>query len=84
IKPNGPYLYHHVIHAMLLSGLKTEATEILKWYWGGMIERGATTFWEVFRPGTDRFSAYGNFLIDSYCHAWSATPAYLIRRYLKD
>jgi alpha-L-rhamnosidase len=84
IRPNGPYLYHHVIHAMLISGLKSEATEILKWYWGGMIDRGATTFWEVFSPGTDRFSAYGNFLIDSYCHAWSATPAYLIRRYLKD
>ncbi len=84
IKPNGPYLYHHVIHAMLTCGLKREAKNILKWYWGGMIERGATTFWEVFRPGTDRFSAYGNFLIDSYCHAWSATPAYLIRRYLKD
>ena len=27
-------------------------------------------------------SPYGSVAINSYCHAWSATPTYLIRKYL--
>ena len=41
-----------------------------------MIEKGADTFWEAFMPGDDKLSPYGDFRINSYCHAWSCGPSY--------
>jgi hypothetical protein len=45
-----------------------------------MVRKGADTFWEVYRPGDDRLSPYKSHLMNSYCHAWSCTPAYFLRR----
>ncbi|HEY3376533.1 MAG TPA: sugar hydrolase [Armatimonadota bacterium] len=81
VRPNGPYLYHHVMEALLSVGLVSEAQALLQEYWGGMLARGATTFWEVFNPADDRLSPYANHLVNSYCHAWSSTPSYLMRKY---
>ncbi len=80
--PAGPYLYHHVVHAMLLCGMHDEATKLMHDYWGAMVQRGATTFWEVFDPTNDHLSPYKNHLINSYCHAWSCTPTWFIRKWL--
>ena len=80
IPPAGPYLYHYVIEAMLACGLRDEAAALLESYWGGMLRAGATTFFEVYDPADDRLSPYRSPLINSYCHAWSCTPAYFIRR----
>ncbi len=77
-----PYLHHHYVVALLKSGLKDKAVSVLKSYWGGMVKDGADTFYEVFVPGDPDASPYGNKLINSYCHAWSSTPAYIIRTYL--
>lgn len=82
VKPNGPYLYHHVVDALFACGLADEAKQLLKDYWGGMIARGATTFWEVYDPADERLSPYGSPLFNSYCHAWSCTPAYFIRKHI--
>lgn len=81
IAPKGPYLYHHVVEALLIAGLPEEAGTILRDYWGGMVTRGASTFWEVFDPADDHLSPYNNYLINSYCHAWSSTPGYFLRKY---
>ncbi|MFZ5938982.1 MAG: glycoside hydrolase [Bacteroidota bacterium] len=81
IEPVAPYLYHFVIEAMISSGMDTEARKMLNEYWGGMLSRGADTFWEVFVPSDDFASPYGSFLVNSYCHAWSCTPVYFIRKY---
>lgn len=81
VRPAGPYLFHHIVEAMLQCGLTEDALTTLRSYWGGMIERGATTFWEVFDPGDDHLSPYGNHQVNSYCHAWSCTPAYFLRRH---
>ncbi|WP_100405383.1 alpha-L-rhamnosidase-related protein [Bacillus solitudinis] len=80
---NTPYMHHHFVEALLLVGAKDEAIWWLKNYWGGMISDGADTFWELYNPEDKSFSPYGNHLINSYCHAWSCTPSYLIRTYLK-
>jgi hypothetical protein len=80
VKPAGPYLYHHVIEAMQKCGLENEAFDLMESYWGGMISKGATTFWEVFDPCDDFVSPYGDYRINSYCHAWSCTPSYFIRK----
>lgn len=82
IKPNGPYLYHHVVEALFSCGLKDEAFGLLKEYWGGMLSNGATTFWEIYNPVDDCLSPYNNHLLNSYCHGWSCTPSYFIRKYL--
>lgn len=79
IRPVTPYLYHYVIEGLLAGGLQKEARSMLESYWGGMIEAGADTFWEVYDPAQPLRSPYGDIHINSYCHAWSCTPAYLLR-----
>lgn len=79
-KPVTPYLYHYVVEALQTAGLADEASRLLHSYWGGMIRKGADTFWEVYIPGDDHASPYKSHLMNSYCHAWSCTPAYLLRR----
>lgn len=78
-----PYMYHHITEALFIAGLKSEAVELLKSYWGGMIRMGADTFWEAFNPNEPNYSPYGSSMVNSYCHAWSCTPVYLIDQYLK-
>jgi hypothetical protein len=81
VKPAGPYIYHYALEAFLKCGLEAEALNLLKSYWGKMIDYGATTFWEVFDPDDHYLSPYGNHLLNSYCHSWSCTPTYFIRKY---
>lgn len=76
-----PYAYHHVIEALLHVGEKEKALELMRTYWGGMIELGADTFWEAFDPKDPNASPYGNTQVNSFCHAWSCTPAWLLREY---
>ena len=47
-----------------------------------MAQLGADTFWEVFVPENLDVSPYGDSIINSFCHAWSCTPSYFIRKYL--
>ena len=50
----------------------------VKKYWGGMLNQGATTFWEAYDPiqkGKDHYSFYNRPYGKSLCHAWSAGPA---------
>ena len=79
VRPGAPYLYHYVAEAMLRCGLKQEARQLVETYWGGMVKAGADTFWEVYDPANADLSPYGSTLVNSYCHAWSCTPAYLLR-----
>jgi alpha-L-rhamnosidase len=83
VMPAGPYLYHYVVEAMLLCGLKQEALDLMRNYWGSMVKKGASTFWEVYDPKNDHLSPYENHHINSYCHAWSCTPSYFIRKHFR-
>ena len=79
-----PYMYHCIAEALFEGGLRDEAVKLMKDYWGKMIELGADTFWEAFDPDRPEYSPYGSPIVNSYCHAWSCTPVYLIARYLTD
>jgi alpha-L-rhamnosidase len=79
VVPASPYLQHHVVSAMLACGMQTEALALIDQYWGGMIQRGADTFWEIYNPDDSLASPYNDIHINSFCHAWSCTPAYLLR-----
>jgi hypothetical protein len=64
--------------ALSILGATPEALERTKQYWGGMLERGATTFWEAFdqeEKGDECWSFYNRPYGKSLCHAWSAGPA---------
>jgi len=78
-KPVTPYMYHYMVEALLLVGLRDEAVKLLHGYWGGMIGQGATSFWEVYVPDDAYASPYQNHLMNSYCHAWSCTPSHFLR-----
>lgn len=83
-KPFTPYMHHYVAEAMIMINLYKEASEYIKKYWGGMVELGADTFYEVYVPDNLDFSPYGDKMINSMCHAWSCTPAYFIRKYFQN
>ena len=83
VKPVTPYMYHYYIEALIESGLKGEAEEVMLAYWGAMAEQGADTFFELFDPDRPDASPYGSRAANSYCHAWSCTPSYFLRRYFQ-
>lgn len=79
-----PYLYHYYIEALLKIGASAQAMETIKSYWGGMLAAGADTFWEMYDPQNPAASPYGGTIVNSYCHAWSCTPTYFLRKYFAD
>ncbi|TDQ08669.1 alpha-L-rhamnosidase-related protein [Pedobacter metabolipauper] len=81
VKPGTPYLMHYYITALIKCGLNKEAKSVMEDYWGGMVKKGADTFWEAYDPDNEKLSPYNFFPINSYCHAWSCTPVYFIRKY---
>jgi Glycogen debranching enzyme len=76
-----PYMHHYYVEALLLYGKQNEAIHIMMEYWGGMLTEETDTFWELYNPNDLKFSPYGSNVVNSYCHAWSCTPAYFIRKY---
>ena len=78
-----PYMMHHYIEALCLAGREAEALEAMRGYWGRMIDLGADTFWELFDPDDPDASPYGSPVVNSYCHAWSCTPAWFLRSRLR-
>ncbi len=81
VYPGSPYGTHYLIEALIACGMEQEAKDYLVEYWGGMITKGADTFWEIYDPNNDTLSPYNFFPVNSYCHAWSCTPVYFIRKY---
>jgi len=74
-----PYMHHHYVMALLSCGEKEKAYNHMISYWGGMVEIGADTFYELHNPENPMESPYGSSIVNSYCHAWSCTPTYLMR-----
>ncbi|MDV9824232.1 sugar hydrolase [Clostridioides difficile] len=76
-----PYAYHHLVECLILNNRKEKALECIRGYWGEMVKDGADCFWELYNPNDKYVSPYGSRIINSYCHAWSCTPSYFIRKY---
>ena len=75
-----PYMNHVYVEALIKAGLRDEAYKHMIYYWGGMIDDGADTFYELFNPENPDESPYGSTIVNSYCHAWSCTPTYFMRK----
>lgn len=81
VMPGTPYGTHYLIEAMVNCGMHAEARDYMLYYWGGMVQKGADTFWEAYDPQDDFISPYHFHPLNSYCHAWSCTPTYFIYAY---
>ena len=81
VKPVTPYMMHHYIQALIDCGETSQAREVMNNYWGGMTDMNADTFFELFNPDNPDESPYGSKVVNSYCHAWSCTPSYFLRKY---
>lgn len=77
-----PYMYRYIIETLFEAGINDEAVNLMRSYWGKMLEIGANTFCEAFNPDKPDYSPYGSPIINSYCHDWSCIPVYLIAKYL--
>ena len=74
-----PYMMHHYAEALCLAGRSDQARQVIRDYWGAMVDNGADTFWELFNPADPDESPYGSPVVNSYCHAWSCTPTWFLR-----
>lgn len=76
-----PYMRFYELIVLCRTGHSHLAVAELERYWGGMLAEGATTFWEQYDPkekGAEKYAMYGRPYGKSLCHAWGATPVYLI------
>ena len=79
-----PYMRFYELETLCLDGLQTQVLQEMRDYWGGMLREGATSFWEKYVPsetGTQHLAMYGRPYGKSLCHAWGASPIYLLGKY---
>lgn len=79
-----PYMRFYELESLCMMGRQTQVLQEIRNYWGGMLREGATSFWEKYIPseqGTEHLAMYGRPYGKSLCHAWGASPVYLLGRY---
>ena len=79
-----PYMRFYELETLLLDGRHGQVLQEIRDYWGGMLREGATSFWEKYNPeeiGAEHLAMYGRPYGKSLCHAWGASPIYLIGKY---
>lgn len=79
-----PYMRFYELEALCAMGEQRYVLKEIKSYWGGMLKQGATSFWEEYDPskkGASHYAMYGRPFGKSLCHAWGASPLYLLGKY---
>lgn len=79
-----PYMRFYELEALCALEEQKYVLKEMKDYWGGMLNLGATSFWEEYNPnknGVEHYAMYGRPFGKSLCHAWGASPLYLLGRY---
>ena len=69
IKQAETYGANHVLDALMENGFETAALNVMRKNWGPMAATGNDTFWEQFQENAG-----------TSCHAWSASPTYVLSR----
>jgi alpha-L-rhamnosidase len=71
-----PWFLFFTLETLFGEGYADVAINILRDQWGRMIEKGATTFWEMFpAESSDGRPIHWS---RSLCHGWSAAPTYFL------
>lgn len=84
LKITTPYMRFYELEALCSLGEHNFVIKEIRSYWGGMLDLGATSFWEKYNPnekGTEHLAMYGRPYGKSLCHAWGASPIYLLGKY---
>jgi hypothetical protein len=84
LKITTPYMRFYELEALCKLGEHQHVLQEIRDYWGGMLQLGATAFWEKYNPnetGAEHLSMYGRPYGKSLCHAWGASPLYLFGKY---
>lgn len=84
MKITTPYMRFYELEALCAMGEQADVMRQMKDYWGGMLREGATSFWEKYNPdekGAQHLAMYGRPYGKSLCHAWGASPIYLLGKY---
>ena len=84
MKITTPYMRFYELASLCALGEQPYVTKEIKAYWGGMLKLGATSFWEKYNPqekGSEHYAMYGRPFGKSLCHAWGASPLYLLGKY---
>ncbi|NLD27151.1 MAG: alpha-rhamnosidase [Acholeplasmataceae bacterium] len=79
-----PYMRFYELAALCELGEYDYVMKEIRDYWGGMLSEGATSFWETYdhrQTGVEKYAMYGRRYGKSLCHAWGASPLYLIGKY---
>jgi SSS family transporter len=79
-----PYMRFYELEALCALGEQAHVLKEMKDYWGGMLALGASSFWEKYDPaekGVQHTAMYGRPYGRSLCHAWGASPIYLLGKY---
>ncbi len=73
-----PYYNYYVISAMAQMGHRQAALNWIRQYWGGMVDEGATSFWEGYDPSWYKDDFHASLQADnmsgyrvSLAHGWS-------------
>jgi alpha-L-rhamnosidase len=74
-----PFMMAFSLMALSEVGGSSALPQAIRTYWGGMLNRGATTFWEDFKIGEkDDYGMYSLPFGKSLCHAWASGPGFLL------
>jgi len=79
-----PFFGGFELDAMAKIGRTDLVEKRIRTYWKGMLDLGATTVWEEYNPefsGAKHYEMYNHKYGKSLCHAWGASPIYLLGRY---
>lgn len=79
-----PYFKFYEMEAWCEMGELPRVLKEMDGYWGEMIRLGATSIWESFDPretGAEHYNMYDRKFAKSLCHAWGASPIYLLGKY---
>lgn len=75
IQAGSPFMLYYQYECLVRQGRLQDIMDDIKIRWGEMLKYDSTTCWEVF-PGFYEVSR-----TRSYCHSWSASPAYFFIKY---
>ncbi|GCE10467.1 family 78 glycoside hydrolase catalytic domain [Tengunoibacter tsumagoiensis] len=67
-----PWFLFFTAETLVAQGEVEAAIQVIRRHWGYMLEKGSTTFWEMFRFWTDEHWTR------SLCHGWAGGPVYFL------
>jgi hypothetical protein len=70
-----PYFKYFILETAFALGRRNWALDLIRWYWKGMLEHNAKTWWEIFDPNAPGDNPYAG----TSCHGYGVSPnAFLI------